>query len=90
MAHKRVVLRGKVMEELREYERMFGYSNSFHRAIYYTDRNESFGYFEVIFDYDGNRYYCEIEAIDMNEALGIFYKNHPHIAYDMIAGHIEW
>ena len=50
---------------------------------------EEIGRYEIIFDVDKQRYYCFVDAINMNEALGIFYKNHPHITYEMIVDHME-
>lgn len=47
------------------------------------------GKYEIIFDVDKQRYYCFVDAINMDEALGIFFVNHPHINYDMIVDHME-
>lgn len=54
----------------------------------YLAREED-GEFEIIFEVDKGRYYCYIQASNIDEALGIFYKNHPHITYEMIVDHME-
>ena len=46
------------------------------------------GTFEVIFEVAGVRYYCYVAARNMSEALGIFFKNHQHINYNMVIDHI--
>ena len=47
--------------------------------------------YEVIFDVGEpiTRYYCTIEAGNITEALGVFFKAHPHITYDMVYEHTE-
>lgn len=45
--------------------------------------------YEIIFDVAKQRYYCFVDAINMDEALGIFFKNHPHVTYEMIVDHME-
>lgn len=50
---------------------------------------EYLGTYEVIFDLAYKRYYCYIKASSMTEALGLFFKQHPHITYDMIFEHLE-
>lgn len=45
--------------------------------------------YEVIFEVNDDRYYCYIFAVNMNEALGLFFKAHPHVTYEMIVDHIE-
>lgn len=47
------------------------------------------GRYEIIFDVAKQRYYCFVDAINMDEALGIFFKNHPHVTYEMIVDHME-
>lgn len=47
------------------------------------------GRYEIIFDVDKQRYYCFVDAINMDEALGIFFRNHPHITYEMVVDHME-
>ena len=47
------------------------------------------GRYEIIFDVAKQRYYCFVDAINMDEALGIFFRNHPHITYEMIVDHME-
>ena len=47
--------------------------------------------YEVVFDAGepATRYYCTIEAGSITEALGVFFKAHPHITYDMVYEHME-
>lgn len=45
--------------------------------------------YEVIFDFDGERYYCYIDALNVNEALGIFFVNHENITYSHVVDHFE-
>lgn len=45
--------------------------------------------FEVVFDFHAHRYYCYIYARTMDEALGLFFRHHPHITYDMILDHCD-
>ena len=45
--------------------------------------------FEIIFYVNDVKYSCCIHANSMDEALGIFYVNNPHITYDMIYEHVE-
>ena len=47
------------------------------------------GRYEIIFDVAKQRYYCYVDAINMDEALGVFFVNHPHITYDMVVDHME-
>ena len=50
---------------------------------------DEIGRFQIIFDFEGQRYYCFVNAINLNEALGIFFKNHDTIEYKDILEHIE-
>ena len=45
--------------------------------------------YSVIFDVAGKRYYCFIATANMTEALGLFFKHHPHITYGMVVDHVE-
>ena len=45
------------------------------------------GQFRIAFEVGGERYYCNVEAANMLEALGFFFKEHPHITYDMVVFH---
>lgn len=47
------------------------------------------GRYEIIFDVDKQRYYCFVDAINMDEALGILFRNHPHITYEVVVDHME-
>lgn len=50
---------------------------------------EDIGCYEIVFDFEEQRYYCFIDAINMNEALGIFFVNHDTIMYKNIVDHME-
>lgn len=60
--------------------------NGLHRQIKTDDYAECF---EIIFENNGRRYYCEIDAPNINEALGIFFINHQNISYNDIIDHIS-
>lgn len=47
------------------------------------------GTYQVIFAYADVRYYCHIYAESFEKALVLFFKNHPHITYEMIEDHME-
>lgn len=42
------------------------------------------GRYEIVFKVNGECYYCFADAVNMNEALGQFFRNHPHITYTMV------
>ena len=50
---------------------------------------EDIGRYEIVFYVNNQKYYCFVDAININEALGIFFINHPHITYEMIVDHME-
>ena len=50
---------------------------------------EEIGRYEVTFEYGRCRYYCFIDAVSLEEAMFIFFKNHPHINYDMVIEHMK-
>ena len=47
------------------------------------------GQYRVVFVVGEERFYCTIEALSLAEALGVFFREHPHITYDMIVDHTE-
>lgn len=47
------------------------------------------GRFEIIFEVAGHRYYCFADAVNMNEALGQFFRSHPNLTYNNIFEHID-
>lgn len=47
------------------------------------------GRFEIVFDFQRKRYYCFVDAINVNEALGIFFRNHDGVVYSNVVDHIE-
>ena len=49
--------------------------------------HNNMGQFRIAFEVGGERYYCNVEAANMLEALGFFFKEHPHITYDMVVFH---
>jgi hypothetical protein len=50
---------------------------------------EQVGRYEIVFDFDNQRYYCFVDAFSINEALGIFFRNHDTVEYKNIVDHIE-
>ena len=50
---------------------------------------EEIGRYEVVFDIEGKRRYCYIDAINMDEALGMFFRNHDTVTYKDIVDHME-
>lgn len=53
------------------------------------DAKEDMNTYEVIFYVDLIKYSCCIRAYSIEEALGIFFVNNPHINYDMVFEHME-
>lgn len=47
------------------------------------------GWYRIIFDIQKERYYCDVEALNIDEALGVFFAEHPHITYAMVVDHME-
>ncbi len=47
------------------------------------------GRYEIVFDLSAQRYYCFCDAVNMNEALGQFFRAHRHIPYSLIVDHVE-
>lgn len=58
-------------------------------TIWLSRDNTYMSEFKIIFDVDGKKYYCFVVAGNMDEALGIFFRNHPHITYDMVVDYTE-
>ena len=50
---------------------------------------EEIGRYEVVFDFEGVRYYCYIDAIDVDEAMDAFKKTHPGITSEHIVDTLE-
>lgn len=50
---------------------------------------EEIARYEIAFDFEGQRYYCFVDAINMEEALGIFFINHDTVTYQNIIDHME-
>lgn len=50
---------------------------------------EEIGRYEVVFDFEGVRYYCYLDAIDIDEAMGVFRKTHPGITIEHIVDTLE-
>ena len=50
---------------------------------------DGMGRYEIIFKHEGQRRYCFIDAVSMDEALGNFFRHHPDLTYDEIEEHIE-
>lgn len=47
------------------------------------------GRYEIVFKVHGGHYYCFADAVNMDEALGQFFKHHPNITYGMVVDHME-
>lgn len=45
--------------------------------------------YEITFEVNGERYYCFADAASMDEALGQFFRSHPHVTYEMVIEHFE-
>lgn len=45
--------------------------------------------YEIIFDFEGMRHYCFVDAASMDEALGNFFRHHPNVTYNDIVDHVE-
>ena len=45
--------------------------------------------YEIVFDICGVRRYCFVDAVSMNEALGIFFSYHNGVKSEDIVDHIE-
>lgn len=74
--------------EINFYPELKEYDEDHCSSIVNLEREED-EQFEIIFEVDEERYYCYITAINMDEALGIFFKYHPHVTYEMIVEHME-
>ena len=71
------------------------YRNSDRGMVGYLDAEDDFdhcrnvGQYEIIFDYDGERYYCYVDAASMDEALGNFFRHHRYLCYSDLFDHAE-
>ena len=72
-----------------KYPELEMYLEEEHPPIWLSRDNTYMGDFKIIFDVSGKRYYCFVVAGNMDEALGIFFRNHPHVTYDMVVNHTE-
>ena len=45
--------------------------------------------YEIIFEIAHRRYYCFCDAVNMDEALGQFFREHRQIPYSLIVDHVE-
>lgn len=50
---------------------------------------DEIGRYEIVFEFGEQRYYCFIDAISMDEALGNFFRNHDTVEYQNIVDHME-
>lgn len=50
---------------------------------------ENVGRYEIVFDFENQRYYFFVDAINMDEALGIFFRNHETVTYNDVVDHME-
>ena len=47
------------------------------------------GRYEIVFKVHEDHYYCFADAVNMDEALGQFFKHHPNITFGMVVDHME-
>lgn len=59
------------------------------RDIFVPDHGDFDTTFEVVFDFDGERYYCYIDANTVEEALGRFFRLHENVTYNHVVDHFE-
>ena len=45
--------------------------------------------YQIVFDFESKRYYCYIDAFNVEEALGIFFINHDNVMYSHVIDHFE-
>lgn len=45
--------------------------------------------YQIVFEVDNTRRYCHITAFNVDEALGIFIRNHADVTYNNIIDHFE-
>lgn len=50
---------------------------------------EEVGRYEIVFDIGEKRYYCFIDAVSMDEALGIFFRSHDTVTYKDVVEHFD-
>ena len=53
------------------------------------DAMPALGRYEIIFKHEGQRRYCFVDAISLDEALGNFFRHHQDVCYDEIIEHME-
>ena len=93
---KALVLNSDIFPELRFYgvedhEADLAFGECERELVYANEDayHDNMGQFRIAFDLGGERYYCNVEAANMLEALGFFFREHPHITYDMVVFHEE-
>lgn len=50
---------------------------------------EEYKRYKIVFSYAEREYYCFIDALSFEEAIFIFFMEHPHITFNMIEDHME-
>ena len=50
---------------------------------------DEIGRYEIIFEFREQRYYCFVDAVSLDEALGNFFRNHDTVEYQNIVDHME-
>ena len=50
---------------------------------------EEIGRYEVVFDFEGVRYYCYLDAIDVDEAVEMFLEYHPGVTMKQVVDTLE-
>lgn len=75
---------------LEKYPELAMYDEEDHRLDLTRDDPELYADYEIVFDVEGERFYCFLHGTEsLLEALGLFFRDNPHITYDMIFEHLE-
>lgn len=72
-----------------EHERDLPWDEEEHQDDRKLRDERGMGQFRIVFDVGAERYYCNVEAMTLWEAIGVFFTEHPHITYDMVVDHME-
>lgn len=67
------------------YPELAVYDEEYHASLFRDGHEPDTGTYEVVFVVKGTRYYCYVNGCDTYlEALGLFFENHPHVAYSAV------
>lgn len=65
------------------------FNGDFDGNLNYTCDVSLLGRYQIVFEYDNQKYYCFIDAPNLHTALGMFFRNHSNLSYDNIIDHLE-